>query len=237
MQPGRDAAADDGINVAGKQLIVMASSVAPGDVLAGVVTRCSDHGAFVSLQSPDGGLHGAEGLIHISELSWAAVLTPEAVVPPGTVVRAVVLAADAARGRIELSLKRLEADPLTQTLDALLPIDGEGGGGDASTSGGRAAALAPASRLPSSRPSSDLHSHRAATRISPPALDLCARAAPARTRPAKNKEGENRQPHMFTIPQRKETPALRPSLNLTSQEKNASLFTAAARPPGRRTGT
>ena len=120
------------VNAAGKQLIVseraasvadLASSVAPGDVLAGVVTRCSDYGAFVSLQSPDGGLHGAEGLIHISELSWDAVLTPEAVVQPGTVVRAVVLAADAARGRIELSLKRLEADPLTQTLDALLPID------------------------------------------------------------------------------------------------------------------
>lgn len=123
------------VNAAGKQLIVseraasvadLASSVQPGDVLAGVVTRLADYGAFVSLQSPDGGLHGAEGLIHISELSWDAVLTPEAVVQPGTVVRAVVLAADAARGRIELSLKRLEADPLTQTLDALLPIGTDG---------------------------------------------------------------------------------------------------------------
>ena len=48
----------------------------------------ADYGAFVSLQSPgDGGLHGAEGLIHLSELSWDAVLTPEAVVQPGTVVQ------------------------------------------------------------------------------------------------------------------------------------------------------
>ena len=149
------------VNAAGKQLIVseraacvadLASSVAPGDVLAGVVTRLADYGAFVSLQSPDGGLHGAEGLIHISELSWDAVLTPEAVVQPGTVVRAVVLAADAARGRIELSLKRLEADPLTQTLDALLPIGGDGGAG-AATAAGAPSSGAPAS---SSSPSSSV---------------------------------------------------------------------------------
>ena len=172
------------VNAAGKQLIVseraasvadLASSVAPGDVLAGVVTRCSDYGAFVSLQSPDGGLHGAEGLIHISELSWDAVLTPEAVVQPGTVVRAVVLAADAARGRIELSLKRLEADPLTQTLDALLPIDGEGGGGDASTSGGRAAAapspLEKTAHLPASIPA-PIEGVCAALRAEPGVLSL-----------------------------------------------------------------
>lgn len=131
------------VNAAGKQLIVseraasvadLAAAVQPGDVLAGVVTRLADYGAFVSLQSPDGGLHGAEGLIHISELSWDAVLTPEAVVQPGTVVRAVVLAADAGRGRIELSLKRLEADPLTQTLDALLPINGDGPSSSSSSS-------------------------------------------------------------------------------------------------------
>lgn len=102
----------------------LAACVAEGQVLTGVVTRLADYGAFVSLQSPDGGLHGAEGLIHLSELSWDAVLTPEAVVQPGTVVRVRVLGADPSRGRIELSLKRMEADPLTETLDALLPIRG-----------------------------------------------------------------------------------------------------------------
>ena len=124
------------VDAAGRKLILseraaslasLAGAIGAGDVLTGVVTRLCDYGAFVSLQSPgDGGLHGAEGLIHLSELSWDAVLTPEAVVQPGTVVRVTVLGADAERGRIRLSLKRMEADPLTETLDALLPL-GEGG--------------------------------------------------------------------------------------------------------------
>ena len=102
----------------------LAGAVAEGQVLTGVVTRLTDYGAFVSLQSPeDGGLHGAEGLVHLSELSWDAVLTPEAVVQPGTIVRVRVLRTDPARGRVELSLKRMEADPLTETLDALLPLE------------------------------------------------------------------------------------------------------------------
>ena len=125
------------VDAAGRKLILseraaslasLAGAIGAGDVLTGVVTRLADYGAFVSLQSPgDGGLHGAEGLIHLSELSWDAVLTPEAVVQPGTVVRVRVLGADADKGRIRLSLKRMEADPLTETLDALLPL---GAGGD-----------------------------------------------------------------------------------------------------------
>ena len=128
------------VDAAGRKLILseraaslasLAGAIGAGDVLTGVVTRLCDYGAFVSLQSPgDGGLHGAEGLIHLSELSWDAVLTPEAVVQPGTVVRVRVLGADAERGRIRLSLKRMEADPLTETLDALLPLSAGGGGGD-----------------------------------------------------------------------------------------------------------
>ena len=124
------------MDAAGRKLILseraaslasLAGAIAAGDVLTGVVTRLADYGAFVSLQSPgDGGLHGTEGLIHLSELSWDAVLTPEAVVQPGTVVRVRVLGSDPEKGRIRLSLRRMEADPLTETLDALLPLGGEG---------------------------------------------------------------------------------------------------------------
>ncbi len=32
----------------------------PGDVVEGIVTRLADYGAFVSLRSPDGNLHGIE---------------------------------------------------------------------------------------------------------------------------------------------------------------------------------
>ena len=37
----------------------LAGSLNNGDVVEGVVTRLMDYGAFVSLRSPDGGMHGA----------------------------------------------------------------------------------------------------------------------------------------------------------------------------------
>jgi len=131
------------VDAAGRKLVLseraaslasLAGAVNAGDVLTGVVTRLADFGALVSLQNPgDGGLHGAEGLIHLSELSWDAVLTPEAVVQPGTVVRVKVLGTDTEKGQIRLSLKRMEADPLTETLDALLPLSSsESSGGSSS---------------------------------------------------------------------------------------------------------
>ena len=97
-------------------------------------------------------MHGAEGLIHLSELSWDAVLTPEAVVQPGTVVRVRVLGADAEKGRIRLSLKRMEADPLTETLDALLPLDA---GDDAERVASPAAASTSSSSFSDDSASSD----------------------------------------------------------------------------------
>jgi len=37
----------------------LAASLQTGDVVEGIVTRTTDFGAFVSLRSPDGSLHGA----------------------------------------------------------------------------------------------------------------------------------------------------------------------------------
>jgi len=47
----------------------------------------------------------AQGLIHISELSWSMVLTPDAVVQPGSLVRCKVKRVDRDKGQIQLSLK------------------------------------------------------------------------------------------------------------------------------------
>ncbi len=47
----------------------------------------------------------AQGLIHISELSWSVVLTPDAVVQPGSLVRCKVKRVDRDKGQIQLSLK------------------------------------------------------------------------------------------------------------------------------------
>ena len=47
----------------------------------------------------------SQGLIHISELSWSMVLTPDAVVQPGSAVRCKVKRVDREKGQIQLSLK------------------------------------------------------------------------------------------------------------------------------------
>lgn len=47
----------------------------------------------------------AQGLIHISELSWSVVLTPDAVVQPGSLVRCKVKRVDRDKSQIQLSLK------------------------------------------------------------------------------------------------------------------------------------
>src|ERR1700675_1834863 len=70
------------------------------------VTRLTDYGAFVELDP------GIEGLIHISEMSWAKrVRTPSDVVKPGETVEAVILGVNAVERRISLGLKQALGDP------------------------------------------------------------------------------------------------------------------------------
>jgi predicted RNA-binding protein with RPS1 domain len=89
----------------------------------GEVTRLVDYGAFVSIIDPESGeMQGANGLIHLSELSWDKVLTPESVVQVNSIIRAKVKRVDAKNGKIELSLKQMEVDPLQETLDSILPV-------------------------------------------------------------------------------------------------------------------
>ena len=75
-----------------------------GEVRNGVVTGISSFGAFVDLG-------GADGLIHISELSWSMVNSPEEVVSVGQKVDVFVLRVDAENMKIALSLRRLQPEP------------------------------------------------------------------------------------------------------------------------------
>jgi small subunit ribosomal protein S1 len=75
-----------------------------GEICKGRVINLADFGAFVDLG-------GADGLIHLSELSWKRVSHPREVVNVGDEVKVYVLNVDRDRRRIGLSLKRLEADP------------------------------------------------------------------------------------------------------------------------------
>lgn len=95
-----------------------------GDVVEGVVDFCTDYGAFVRLGAGES-FRGVEGLIHISELSWNKIFKPEAVVHVGMFVRCILLSIDKEKGKISLSLKRMNPDPLLQRLDTVLPEDRE----------------------------------------------------------------------------------------------------------------
>ncbi len=76
----------------------------PGEVRHGVVSSLSDFGAFVDLG-------GADGLVHLSELSWNRAAKPHDVLKVGQEVDVYVLNVDREKKRIALSLKRLEPEP------------------------------------------------------------------------------------------------------------------------------
>lgn len=84
----------------------VAANYKPGERARGTVTRLMDFGAFVELEP------GIEGLIHISEMSWAKkVRTPGDVVKPGETVEAVILGVSVGERRISLGLKQALGDP------------------------------------------------------------------------------------------------------------------------------
>jgi small subunit ribosomal protein S1 len=76
----------------------------PGDILTGRVNQLTNFGAFIDLG-------GADGLAHISELSWQRVNHPREVLSPGQEVQVMVVEIDAERERIGLSLRRLQPNP------------------------------------------------------------------------------------------------------------------------------
>lgn len=75
-----------------------------GEVRKGVVSSLVDFGAFVDLG-------GADGLIHLSELSWNRADKPGDVLQVGQEIDVYVLNVDLEKKRIGLSFKRLEPEP------------------------------------------------------------------------------------------------------------------------------
>jgi small subunit ribosomal protein S1 len=78
-----------------------------GKKVKGKVVSLTDYGAFVELEQ------GVEGLIHVSEMTWAKPKHPSKVLEVGQEVECVVLDLDAQNKRISLGLKQLEPDPWT----------------------------------------------------------------------------------------------------------------------------
>lgn len=76
----------------------------PGDTLTGRVNQLTNFGAFIDLG-------GADGLAHISELSWQRVNHPREVLTPGQEVDVMIVEIDRDRERIGLSLRKLQENP------------------------------------------------------------------------------------------------------------------------------
>jgi small subunit ribosomal protein S1 len=77
-----------------------------GERVRGSVMRVVDFGAFVELEP------GVEGLIHLSEMSWAKkARKPSDMVSPGETVEVVILGVNAGERRISLGLKQALGDP------------------------------------------------------------------------------------------------------------------------------
>src|SRR5450755_902655 len=87
-----------------------------GERVRGTITRLMDFGAFVELEP------GIEGLIHISEMSWAKrVRTAGDVVKVGETVEAVILGVKPAERRLSLGLKQALGDPWVGAAEKYAP--------------------------------------------------------------------------------------------------------------------
>ena len=86
------------------QRAAILESLERGQILEGVVKAVTDFGVFVDLG-------GVDGLIHITDLSWARINHPSEVVKLDETLKVVVTDYDEAKKRISLSLKKLLPHP------------------------------------------------------------------------------------------------------------------------------
>jgi len=75
-----------------------------GEIRSGRVTSLADFGAFVNIS-------GADGLVHLSEISWDRIQHPSEVLKVGQEVKVKVISIDRDKKRIGLSIRQLLEDP------------------------------------------------------------------------------------------------------------------------------
>jgi len=95
--------------------------LAVGDVLTGRVSGLTSYGAFVNLG-------GADGLIHISELSWDRINNVSDMLTVGDEVSVKVIKLDPELSRISLSLRQMSEDPwdsIERQFPPGKPVEGE----------------------------------------------------------------------------------------------------------------
>ncbi|MEM7645542.1 MAG: 30S ribosomal protein S1 [Pseudomonadota bacterium] len=79
-----------------------------GSRVKGIVKNVTDYGAFIDLG-------GIDGLLHITDMSWARIKHPSEVINVGDEIDVVVLKYDTEKERVSLGLKQLTEDPWLDT--------------------------------------------------------------------------------------------------------------------------
>jgi small subunit ribosomal protein S1 len=83
-----------------------------GTVRTGRVTSLADFGAFVNID-------GADGLVHLSEITWERIQHPNEVLKVGQEVKVKVISMDRERKRIGLSIRQLLPDPWMKKIEGI----------------------------------------------------------------------------------------------------------------------
>ena len=84
--------------------------VSEGDIVSGQVRSLTSYGAFIDLG-------GVDGLLHVSDISWSRVNSPEEVLTVGQQLQVKILKVDADTRRISLGLKQLQPEPWDSASD------------------------------------------------------------------------------------------------------------------------
>lgn len=80
------------------------ASAAPGSRVVGVVKNITDFGAFVDLD-------GIDGLLHVTDMSWARLTHPSEILKVGQELEVQILEINKDRERVSLGLKQMQNNP------------------------------------------------------------------------------------------------------------------------------
>ncbi len=80
-----------------------------GEIRKGRVTSLADFGVFVNI-------NGADGLVHLSEISWNQIKNPAEVLKVGDEVNVKVISVDKEKKRIGLSIRQTQDDPWSERI-------------------------------------------------------------------------------------------------------------------------
>ncbi len=80
------------------------ATAAPGTRVIGVVKNITDFGAFVDL-------NGIDGLLHVTDMSWARLTHPSEILKVGQELEVQILEINKDRERVSLGLKQMQSNP------------------------------------------------------------------------------------------------------------------------------